>query len=99
MNEAAGNRMFVRQRLRAVAEEPQQVAGVVERMGYQAAGDHGPHRMQLKFEGGGHTEVAAAAADGPEEIGLIFFARTHYLALRGDELDGPEVIEGEAIFT
>src|SRR5262249_61191734 len=98
MNEAAGNRMLVRQRLRAVAEEPQQVAGAVIRTAYQAARDPGPHPMQLKFEGGSHTEVAAAAADGPEQIGLFFFARAHCLARSGDKFDGPDVVEGEAIF-
>ena len=29
---------------------------------------------------------------------LFFFARAHYLALSGDKFDGPEVVEGEAIF-
>src|SRR5262245_46240505 len=57
-----------------------------------------PVTIHLKFEGGSYTEMAAAAADGPEQIGLFFFARAHYLALSGDKFDGPEVVEGEAIF-
>jgi hypothetical protein len=50
MSEGSEDRMFIGQGCRAVAKEPQQVAGPVERVGDQTGGDRGTYRMELIFE-------------------------------------------------
>src|SRR5205085_9434069 len=60
--------------------------------------DYGrPHWMELVFEAGGDPEVAAAAAKGPEEVGLFLLASPQHFAAGGDELDGPQIIECQAV--
>ena len=44
-----------------------------------------------------HAEVSAAAANGPEQVGLLVLARAQDLAFGGDELDRDEIVEREAI--
>ena len=57
----------------------------------------GTYRVQLIFERSRHTEVSAAAANGPEQIGFLILACPHHLSLGGDELDGLKVVQGEAM--
>jgi hypothetical protein len=57
-----------------------------------------PDRMQPKLERCCHSEIAAAAANGPEEVGLFFQARLRYFAVGGDELDGQQVVECQTVF-
>src|SRR3954454_10339803 len=97
MGEGCENRMFVRQRCRAVAKESQYVAGSVERVRNQTGRHYRTYRVQLIFERCCHTEVSAATANGPEQIGFLILACPHHLALGGDELDGSKVVEGEAM--
>ena len=52
-----------------VAVEPEHVGRSVERVRDQAAGDH-RQRMQAVREGGRDAEIAAAAAQRPEEVGV-----------------------------
>ncbi len=89
--------MLIRQRCSAVAEELQQITGAIERVCDQAARDRGPDRMELKFEGSHHTEVASATANGPEQIGCFILACSQDLAFGGDQLDGAKIVQGEAI--
>src|SRR5580700_2166922 len=89
--------MLVGQRCSAFAVEPQHVAGALERVGDQAARDLRPYRMQLIFEARRNTEIAASAAYGPEQIGLLVLAGPYRLAVGGDELDGHKIVEGETI--
>ncbi len=44
-------------------------------------------RIQLELECRHDSEAAAAAPDGPEEIGLVLVVQPHEPALGGDELD------------
>ena len=54
-----------------VAIEAKQVPGLVERM-YDQAGHHlRPQRMQPELEGRDDAEVAAAAAERPEQVGIL----------------------------
>ena len=53
-----------------VAPRAQDLAGLCERVDDQAGVDLGADRMQLELERGHHAEVAAAAAQGPEQVGL-----------------------------
>ena len=62
-----------------------------------AADDGRPHWVKFVFEAGGDPEVSAAAAKGPEEIGLLLLAGPQDLAVGGDELDGPQIIERQAV--
>ena len=59
--------------------------------------DDGPDRVELVFETGSNPEVAAAAAKGPEEVGLFLLASPQDLAAGCDELDGPQIIERQAV--
>ena len=97
MSEGSEDRMFIRQRCRAVAKEPQHVAGSVERVRDQTGGDRGTDRMEPIFERSRHTEVSTSTANGPEQIGFFVLACPHHLALGGDEFDGSKIVEGEAI--
>src|SRR5882724_411117 len=49
-------------------------------------------------EGGDDAEIAAAAAQAPEEIGVALGAGGDDGALGGDDLAGQEVVDGEAMF-
>jgi hypothetical protein len=49
------------------------------------------------LERGDDAEVAAAAADGPEEVGVLLLARGEDLALRGHDVRGHEVVDGGAV--
>jgi hypothetical protein len=44
-------------------------------------------RVGVEGEGGDHAEVAAAAVQGPEEVGVLGLTRRHMLAVSGDKLD------------
>src|SRR5947209_8300146 len=98
MGEASEDHMFVGQRCRAVAKEPQQVARSVERVGYETGGDRGTNCMKLIFERSHHTEVSSATANGPEQIGFLVLVCLHDPAFCGDELDREKIVEGEAMF-
>lgn len=51
---------------------------------------------QLEFEGRDDAEVATAAAHAPEEVGVLDRAGPNLLAIRGDQLDGPQVVDRQA---
>ena len=66
-------------------------------MGDEPAEDHRAHRVQLVLEPRRHAEVPAAAAHGPEEIGMLVRARAHDLTGGGDELHGAEAVHRHAV--
>jgi signal transduction histidine kinase len=51
-----------------LAIEPQHIAGALERVSDQAAGDLRPNGMQLIFKGRRHAEIATSATEGPEQV-------------------------------
>jgi hypothetical protein len=55
--------------------------------------------MKVELEGGNHAEVAAAAADGPEEIGVLRSAGLQDIAGRRDHLSREEVVDGQAVLS
>ena len=69
MHERREDGQVVRGRRDRVAVEAEHLAGRVDRMGDQAAGDH-LQRMERVLERGRDTEVAAAAAERPEQVGI-----------------------------
>ena len=54
--------------------------------------------MQAVREGGCDAEVAAAAAERPEEVGVGRLGHVEHVAVGVDELDGQQVVGREAVF-
>ena len=54
-----------------LAEELQHVQRARQRMRDDAAGDQRADRVEVVLERRGNAEVAAAAANGPEEVGVL----------------------------
>ena len=81
-----------------VAEAPAAAAralgGVEER---EAAVTIGADRVSVELERGHDAEVAAAAAQRPEQLGVLVLARMDPLAGRRDELDRGEGVAGQAV--
>ena len=46
---------------------------------------------------GDDPEVAAAAADGPEQVRMVVRVHLEHLAVGGHELDGQQVVDGQAV--
>ena len=55
-----------------------------------------PQPVQLQLERGDHAEIAAAAPERPEEVGVLALARTHEPAVCGDEVGRDEIVRGQA---
>ena len=82
---------------RRLAEQRQHLLGPRHRMQHQS-GDHlGPVRLRVELECRDHAEVAAAAADRPEQIGVLLDAGPAHLAVGGDDLDRAQVVGGETM--
>ena len=56
----------------------------------------GTDGVELVLEAGGDAEVAAAAAQPPEQVAVLAFGRPQHLAVRGDEVDRREIVAGPA---
>ena len=81
-----------------VAVEAQHVGGVVGRP-EDGAGHHGrADRMQGEPERGDDAEVAAAASQRPEQIGVFVGGRVDDAPLGGDHFGGKQVVDGEPVF-
>ena len=78
------------------APEAQQVARVVEFVEEQTDSD-GVDRMQLELEGRHHTEVAAAAADRPEQVVVLGLAGPHRPAISGDHIGREQVVDAQPV--
>jgi hypothetical protein len=56
--------------------------------------------MHAEGEGGGDPEIpATTTAQSPEEIGMLVLTHAHLVALAVDQIDGEEVVAGEAVLT
>ena len=53
--------------------------------------------MEAELERGDHAEVAAAASQCPEQVGVLVLGRPQQLAVGRDEVDGEEVVDREAV--
>jgi hypothetical protein len=61
------------------------------------AGEHGgPDLVQGVLERGDNAEVAAAATQRPEEVGVLVGAGVHELPVRGDDVGADQAVAGEA---
>ena len=57
---------------------------------------HGAEIVQAKFERGHDSEVAAAAANGPEEVFILRRAHCHVIAIRVYEVSGENIVATKA---
>ena len=90
-------RQLIRQVAREVAVEAHDLLGAVARI-EDGAGGHGrADRVQVELEGGDDAEVAASAAQAPEEVGVLRRARGEDLAVGGDHLGRAQVVAGQAV--
>jgi hypothetical protein len=55
--------------------------------------------VQSVSEAGGDTEVAAAAAERPEQIGVLLRVGSHEPAVGRDELGGQQVVDREPVLS
>ena len=63
----------------------------------QHPADHGVERMEREPEPGRDAEVAAAAADRPEQVGLVLGVHAVELAVGGHDLGGQQAVDREAV--
>ncbi len=61
------------------------------------SGEHGVHLVCPEPERGDDPEVAAAAAQRPEEVGVLVGARRHLTAVREHDLGVEQVVDAEAV--
>ena len=90
------DRQLVRTGRRKLAIEVQNSPCLRDRVGDEA-GEDISLRMQLELEGGGDAEVAAAAAQRPEEVRMRLAVGGDELAIGGDEVDGEQVVDRHAV--
>ena len=80
-----------------VPVEAQHVGGVVGRP-EDGPGHHGrADGVEREPERGDDAEVAAAASQRPEQIGVFVGGRPDDAALGGDHLGGKQVVDGEPV--
>ena len=65
----------------------------------QPAEDRRAHRVQREFHRSHDTEVAAAAPQSPEQVGVLFGAGMHETAVRRDDICADKAVAGEAVAT
>ena len=73
------------------------LVGARRRRRAPAAADLGPERVQRQLERGDDAEAAAAAAQRPEQLGVLVLGGAHDPAVPGDELGGDEVVAGQPV--
>ena len=74
----------------------QQVRGGFQRPQHRPAVD-GAERVQAEEERGHDPEVAAAAAHGPEEVGVLLRVGGDDAAVGQHHLDAEQVVDGQAV--
>ncbi len=91
-SESAGGAAFMTSRKRG-----QHLGGAVELEQRDAAEHLLRQRVQRELERGHDAERAAAAAQGPEQLGVLVGGRAHDAPVPGHELGGDEVVAGEPV--
>ncbi len=87
---------LVRQARHPVAPRVEDVRRPLPRPG-QHAGIKLWHGVHLQLQRGHNAEVPAAAAQRPEELGLVLVVGAHELPVRGDELGRAHAVAGQAV--
>ena len=91
------DRQVVRRLVHEVARETQGLAGALERMQQHARQHLRPVLAELELELGDDAEVAAAAAQAPEQVRVLLVGRSHDLALRRHDARGTQAVDREAV--
>ena len=82
-----------------LAVEAQEVRRLLDRP-EDRPGEHGrAHGVKAKLELGDDPEVAAAAAQAPEEVGVLGLARRDELAVGGDQVDGEQLVDRQPVLS
>jgi hypothetical protein len=76
--------------------EAQDARSVIERPEDRAGVDLRPERIETELELRRDPEITAASTKTPEEVGVLLLTGFDERALSGDEVDGEQVIDGEA---
>src|SRR5215218_7427097 len=79
-----------------ISVEAQDTRGFVERPEDRAGVDLWPERIETELELRRDPEIAASSTETPEEVGVLLLTGLYELALGGDEVDGEQVVDGEA---
>src|SRR6185503_1246998 len=83
---------------REVPIEAQCLAGLGQGVNYGSR-EHYPGGMEAELERGDDPEVAAAPAQTPEQVRVLFLAGSQELAVGGDDVGGKQVVAGQAVLT
>ena len=88
---------FGRRIEREIAPGAQHLGRLRQRIHDEARVDLRPDRMQRELERGHHAEVAAAAADRPEQLRFLGRRGDALAAVCGDDVGGDQVVDGHAV--
>jgi hypothetical protein len=86
---------LARQRRDDLAGQAEHVGSLLEFPEQQAGLHDRPHLVQAELELGDHAEVAAAAADRPEQVGILVRRGPLDPPVGGDQLGRGEVVDGQ----
>ena len=89
-------RQLVGQLAHPVAVEAQHLFGAVAGEEDRAGQQHRADRVQPELERGRDAEVPAAAAQAPQQLGILVLAGVHELSVGGDDVGGEQVVAGQA---
>jgi hypothetical protein len=89
----------LRRTRRPFAEEAHEVVVGVGRVEDRPGVDHRSHLVQLELEARDDPEVAAPAAQPPEELGVRALRDVQQPPVGGDDVGADEVVAGEAVLT
>ena len=78
-----------------VAIQPRDIGGGVAGPNHQTRRDERADRVEPEHERRRHAEVAAAAVQRPEQVGVLVLAGGDLPAVGGDEIDRDQVVAGE----
>jgi hypothetical protein len=80
-----------------LALERTELTRPVEWQEHEAREQLGPDRPRLEFEAGDDAEVAAAAAQRPEEVGVLVRRRAQPRTRCGDDLGRDQIVDGQPV--
>ena len=86
-------RQLIGRRGDELAVEAQHLAGILERMEDRSGEHDRPHGVKPVLERGNDAEVAAAAAEAPEEVRVLILAGGENLAIGRHQVDRDEVVD------
>lgn len=88
---------LVRHRLGEAGKLRDHVLRLVEREDDEPAQHIRPHWIELELEAGDDAEVSAAAAQSPEQVGILRIAGVYQPAVSRDDIRREEAVDGHAV--